>query len=214
MPSLHIIVGLNSISFLAMWAITFLTFLNGVSDRLLWVTCANGLYFGAMSSSLLFASVAQACRFLQPFSLSLTQSMQMHIWDRVWTGLSLHGLNLLVSLIKSTTDFAECLFNRHFVFTFVRGHGAAPGWYHASRDAWIPGDILIATRLVLYFFPMQSILLILGFQVSALGPLIGGVHICRKVFTMAIADVLRGAVVLIRTSVALAHSCLEGVRLR
>lgn len=96
----------------------------------------------------------------------------------------------------------------------VRGHMAAPGWYQAGREALTLGDILIAARLVLYVFATLSILLMFLFSFPALGPFVGGCHVCRNVFTMATVEVPCGADVFIRMSVTLAHSCLNGVRFR
>jgi hypothetical protein len=214
-PSLQVIDGLKITSVFSLTqAASFLAFLLGVSDRLSLISIVNGLYFGARSLRRVSASMAQAWGFLQPLSLSQAHLAHMHTWDGSWREFRVRSLIFLVSFIRSATDFALCLFSMHFILTFVSGRGAAPGWYHAGSLARTPGDILIAARFVWYFFATLSILLMFGFIISDRGPLVGGSHVCRNVLISAITDMLGGAEVFISMSVALAHICLEGVRLR
>lgn len=121
--------------------------------------------------------------------------------------------NLLVSLIRSATDFVACLIRRHFAFTFVRGWGAAAGWNHAGRVARTPGESLIAARFALYFFAMFNILLMSLFRFIARGLLVGGFHDWRKVFISATADIPGGADVFIRSLLLLPKVVWRGLGL-
>ena len=140
--------------------------------------------------------------------------MQMHARSVMCTLSCACSDDLLADFIRSATVFIAWLLRRHFAWIFVIGRASVYGWYQAGREAFTPGESLIAARFVLYFLAVRSILTIPSFRDSILGPREGGCHDCKKAFVTATADVPGGAVTFIRMSVTIAHGCLDVVRFK
>lgn len=130
---LQVIEGSNRMRPPVLLASWFLSFLEGVRDRLSWVSpISRGLSLGAMRCMQDCAAVAQAWGFLQPSVRSCVQSVHGH-----W-GFGICGKSCLVSRrqadveIKSATVDVSCFRSRHLAVVVVMGVALACGWYHAG----------------------------------------------------------------------------------
>ena len=66
-PSLQVTVGSNRISLISAQAVTFLVFLNGVSDRLSCISCTNGFVFWGDVFQSLICFCGTSVRVFAPF---------------------------------------------------------------------------------------------------------------------------------------------------
>lgn len=174
----------------------------------------RGLNLGKSALILFCASVAHSWGFLHHFSLSRTQSGQLHHFEGT-CGLGSGGcLSLAEILIRSVIAVASWTSIKHLAVGRLVGWFSEPGWYHAGSSSFIRVDSLMVVKVRLYFWPVFSILFVSSFRIAALGPRVHGFQVCMKGLVLAWWSVPLGAAASTIMSVIFAHVGWFAVRLR
>ena len=107
-----------------------------------------------------------------------------------------------------------CFVRRHLDAAFVIGRLFEARWYHAGSCERNSIDSRMAARLVLYFFPVLSILIMSLLSSLERGPLSVASQVWRKGFFRARATVPGRAVAAIIKSVTTAQGGRDGEKFR
>lgn len=150
--SLQVIEGLKHTHPSVLLASRFLSFLDGVSDRLsCWSPILRGLNLGVIRCMRDTMSSAHAWGFWQPLARSWVQSVHGHrgleTWGRCWFVVCRRA----DVEIRSVMVVTACFLSRHLAVVVVRGLASAFRWYQAGSRACRCGVIHIGAKACVMF---------------------------------------------------------------